>query len=253
MVGHVTSSPAPQLDRLPAWVTLLRAANPSLMTLDGTNSWLLRAPGAETYVVIDPGPLEEAHLAALAERGPVAVILVTHHHPDHVEGLPRFRELSGVKETPMHDGTVIVEDAGVRIVAHATPGHTADSMSFLATCGDESVVLTGDTILGLGTTVVAHPDGDLGAYLGSLRLLAEFGPLPVLPGHGPALADCEAAARFYLDHRLARLEQVAEALRNGAQTAADVVRLVYADVDPALWPAAEQSVAAALDYLRGVT
>jgi glyoxylase-like metal-dependent hydrolase (beta-lactamase superfamily II) len=221
------------------------------MTLDGTNSWLLKAPGAERCVVIDPGPLDESHLAAVAERGPVSVILVTHHHPDHVEGLERLSALSGVKGTPVHDGSVIVEDGGVRLVAHATPGHTADSMCFIATCGDESVVLTGDTILGRGTTFVAYPDGDLGAYLSSLRRLGELGPIPVLPGHGPALADCGAAARFYLDHRLARLDQVSQALEAGAETAAEVVRVAYSDVDPALWPAAEQSVAAALDYLRG--
>jgi glyoxylase-like metal-dependent hydrolase (beta-lactamase superfamily II) len=116
-------------------------------------------------------------------------------------------------------------------------------------CG-ESVVLTGDTILGRGTTVVAYPDGDLGHYLASLRLLEELGALPVLPGHGPPLADCATAARFYLAHRLGRLEQVREARDNGAETAEDVVATVYADVDRSLWPAAQWSVRAQLAYLE---
>src|SRR5262245_38693634 len=134
MVGHVTASPAPPLERLPAWVSLLRAPNPGPMTLDGTNSWLLRAPGAERCVVVDPGPLDESHLADLAGRGPVSVILVTHHHPDHVEGLSWFGELSGAKVTTRHDGSVIVEDGGLQIAVRATPGHTADSVCFVATC-----------------------------------------------------------------------------------------------------------------------
>src|SRR6266542_110669 len=101
-----------------------------------------------------------------------------------------------------------------------------------------------------GTTVVAWPDGDLAAYLASLRRLAELGPAPVLPGHGPALADCAGAATYYLQHRLARLDQVRAARSAGAATAPDVVKAVYADVDRALWPAAELSVRAQLAYLE---
>src|SRR5690606_10424786 len=115
--------------------------------------------------------------------------------------------------------------------------------------GDERVVLTGDTILGRGTTVIAEPDGDLGDYLASLRLLELLGPIPVLPGHGPALTDVGAAAAFYLRHRLARLEQIRAVVATGATTAREVVEIVYADVDRALWPAAEASVRAQLAYL----
>jgi glyoxylase-like metal-dependent hydrolase (beta-lactamase superfamily II) len=96
---------------------------------------------------------------------------------------------------------------------------------------------------------VAYPDGNLGEYLDSLALLELLGPLPVLPGHGPALADCAAAAAFYLRHRLARLDQVRAAVADGARNAPEVVETVYSDVDPVLWPAAELSVRAQLDYL----
>jgi glyoxylase-like metal-dependent hydrolase (beta-lactamase superfamily II) len=111
-------------------------------------------------------------------------------------------------------------------------------------------VLTGDTILGRGTTVVAWPDGDLGDYLESLGRLAAFDGRPALPGHGPALTDTAVAARFYHQHREARLAQVRAAVDAGVVEPADVVARVYADVDPVLWPAAEWSVRAQLAYLR---
>jgi glyoxylase-like metal-dependent hydrolase (beta-lactamase superfamily II) len=211
------------------------------MTLDGTNTWLLRAPGAKECIVVDPGPLIEEHLVEVAGRGRVGAILTTHAHLDHVEGLPRFRELADPPDS--------LEAAGITIRALDTPGHTADSVSYLAEFEDQRVILTGDTILGRGTTVVAYPDGNLGEYLDSLRKLVLVGPVPVLPGHGPALDDCSAAATFYLEHRLARLAQVRAARDNGAQTVQDVVASVYADVDRSLWPAAELSVRAQLAYL----
>jgi glyoxylase-like metal-dependent hydrolase (beta-lactamase superfamily II) len=217
------------------------------MTLDGTNTWLLRAPGAGTCVVVDPGPLIEDHLADVAGRGKVEEIIATHSHPDHVEGLPRFQELTGVP------GLSVAQEftaaGGIRIRVLRTPGHTSDSVCFLAEYDDQRVILTGDTILGRGTTVVVHPDGDLGDYLDSLRHLALLGPVPVLPGHGPALDNCADAATFYLDHRLGRLAQVRAARAAGADDAAAVVATVYQDVDRSLWPAAEMSVRAQLAYL----
>jgi glyoxylase-like metal-dependent hydrolase (beta-lactamase superfamily II) len=239
MVGHVTAPAAALADRLPGWVTLVRAPNPGPMTLDGTNTWVLRAPGAERSVVIDPGPLDEGHLRAVAGIGPVGVVLATHGHADHVEGLPHFVEL-----TNAHGG-----GEGLEITRIPTPGHTADSVCFLVEAGGERVIFTGDTILGRGTTVVAWPDGDLGDYLTSLETLSAYQGVTALPGHGPALADCGAAARFYLAHRRARLDQVRHALSEGARSAQEVVAKVYADVDPSLWPAAEWSVRAQLAYL----
>ncbi|BCB85693.1 hypothetical protein Psuf_030060 [Phytohabitans suffuscus] len=175
MVGHVTAPAAALADRLPDWVTLVRAPNPGPMTLDGTNTWVLRAPGAARSVVIDPGPLDEGHLRAVAGTGPVGAVLATHGHPDHVEGFDRFVELTGAGD----------DTGGLEITTLETPGHTADSVCFLAAVGGERVIFTGDTILGRGTTIVAWPNGDLGAYLASLDVLAGYGAVPALPGHGP--------------------------------------------------------------------
>lgn len=250
MVGHVTSAAAQPLSALPGWVTMVRAPNPGPMTLDGTNTWVLRAPGGSTSVVIDPGPLDEGHLETVAGHRPVSLILATHSHPDHVEGLPRFQTLvAGAPVHPTGPGTTPISADGLTITAVATPGHTGDSMCFLVECDGEQVVFTGDTILGRGTTVVAYPDGDLGQYLESLATLARLDGRPVLPGHGPALIDCAAAARFYLDHRLTRLDQVRQAREAGAQTAEQIVAMVYADVDRVLWPAANLSVRAQVAYL----
>src|SRR5262249_7506391 len=95
MVAHVTTPTAAELDRLPRWATLVRAPNPGPMTLDGTNTWVLQAPGARESVVVDPGPADEGHLAAVAAHGPVRAILITHGHPDHVEGVSRLVEMLG--------------------------------------------------------------------------------------------------------------------------------------------------------------
>ena len=258
--GRHLTSPATELAAaMPSWASLVLAPNPGPMTLDGTNTWLLRADGHQGCVVVDPGPADESHLAALVTT-PVDLVLITHSHLDHTESVDRIVELTGAAVRaadprwcrgggqPLTDGEEIAA-GGVRMRVLAVPGHTADSVAFVVT-GDEPAVLTGDTVLGRGTTVVTWPDGDLGDYLASLRKLAELGPIPVLPGHGPVLADCAAAAEFYYAHRMERLDQVRRALAAGASTAAEVVAQVYADVDRALWPAAEMSVRAQLAYLR---
>ncbi|MBW4703664.1 MBL fold metallo-hydrolase [Micromonospora sp. RL09-050-HVF-A] len=261
MTGHVTAPPAALADRLPDWVTLLRAPNPGPMTLEGTNTWVLRAPGAPHAVVVDPGPADEAHLAAVAASGPIGFVLITHGHPDHTEGAPRLSELLGgapvlavdpahtIGGPPLTGAGTQLGGTGLDIDLVDTPGHTADSVCFRVSYGTEQVVLTGDTILGRGTTVVAHPDGHLGDYLSSLERLSAYQGIPALPGHGPALADCGAAADFYLAHRQARLDQVRAAVDAGARTAAEVVATVYADVDRSLWWAAEWSVRAQLEHL----
>jgi glyoxylase-like metal-dependent hydrolase (beta-lactamase superfamily II) len=231
------------------------APNPGPMTLDGTNTWVLRAPGHEGAVVVDPGPLHDEHLAAVAAQGPVELIVLTHGHYDHSEGAARLAELTGAKVRaldPRHrlgdeglvDGDVIAL-AGLEIRVAHTPGHSSDSLSFLL----PDAVLTGDTILGRGTTVVAHPDGVLRDYLESLKRLRDLGDVTVLPGHGPELPHAGKAAQHYLDHREQRLDQVRAALEQGATTAREVVEVVYVDVDRVLWGAAEMSVRAQLDYL----
>ena len=244
------------------------APNADVMTLDGTNTWVLREPGATRSVVVDPGPDHPGHLDAVADAaGDVALVLLTHGHLDHSEAARAFAERvgCGVRALdPRHrlgseglgDGDVLEVD-GLEIRVVGTPGHTSDSLSFVLPA--ERAVLTGDTVLGRGTTVVAHPDGELGAYLGSLRRLHALAQAQevsaVWPGHGPVLDDALAVLEQYLAHREQRLGQVRDALAGlhdvpEEGVARAVVEQVYADVDPVLWPAAELSVRAQLAYLR---
>ena len=240
--------------------TRLLAPNPGPMTLDGTNTWILRDPGVEECVVVDPGPLDEGHLSRVADCGPVALIVLSHGHPDHSEGAPRLRELTGAPILAREPGLCVGTDPlAANAVSHVatvewltvlTPGHSSDSVCFVLP-GDRAL-LTGDTILGRGTTVVAHPDGRLADYLDSLERLRDLAVQDIdvlLPGHGPVLQDPVDVLDYYLRHREERLEQVRAAVADGAVDAMDVVRRVYADVDRAVWPAAERSVRAQLDYL----
>jgi glyoxylase-like metal-dependent hydrolase (beta-lactamase superfamily II) len=245
------------------------APNANVMTLDGTNTWVLREPGSSASVVVDPGPETASHLDAVAEvAGDVRLVLLTHGHLDHSEAARSFAERMGcgvravgarhrLGDEGLGDGDVVEVD-GLEIRVVGTPGHTSDSLSFVLPA--ERAVLTGDTVLGRGTTVVAHPDGLLGAYLDSLhrlRALAEAEEVTVVwPGHGPVLADALGTLDFYLAHRKQRLDQVREALGALGDQPVDelprkVVEAVYADVDPVLWGAAELSVRAQIDYLRG--
>ncbi|MCZ7432113.1 MBL fold metallo-hydrolase [Streptomyces sp. WMMC1477] len=246
--------------------TCVLAPNPSAMTLDGTNTWILAEPDARDAVVVDPGPLDEGHLrevVAMTERAGkrVALTLLTHGHPDHAEGAARFAELTGTNVRALDPALRlggeglgvgdVVTTGGLELHVVPTPGHTMDSLSFHLPA--DAAVLTGDTVLGRGTTVVAHPDGRLGDYLDSLRrlrsLTVDDGVRTILPGHGPALEDAQGAVDYYLVHRAKRLAQVETAVENGFRTAPEVVAQVYADVDRSLWPAAELSVRAQLDYL----
>ncbi|WP_082571065.1 MBL fold metallo-hydrolase [Agromyces sp. Root1464] len=259
-------------DRVSTFARLVRAPNAGPMTLDGTNSYVLRAPGSDAVVVVDPGPSDAAHLAALAGSGRVELVLVTHHHPDHTESLEAFHAMTDapvraidpafcLAGAPLVDGERI-RAAGLEIDVVATPGHTADSVCFslpgdrlIDGDDDRGTVLTGDTILGRGTTIIADPDGALGPYLDSLDRLSVLGapvPVGVLPGHGPVLPDLAEICRAYLAHRAERLDQVRAALRElgpDASTAA-VTDLVYADTDASVRTAAEASVRAQLAYLR---
>jgi glyoxylase-like metal-dependent hydrolase (beta-lactamase superfamily II) len=242
------------------------APNPSPMTLDGTNTWIVAEPDSALAVVIDPGPLDEAHLRAVigaAEQAGhrIALTLLTHGHPDHAAGAARFAELTGTAvraldpalrlgDEGLASGDVITT-GGLELRVVPAPGHTADSLCFHLPA--DRAVLTGDTILGRGTTVVAHPDGRLGDYLDSLRRLRSLavvdGVDTVLPGHGPVLEDAQGAVEYYLAHRANRLAQVETAVEKGLRTASEVVAEVYAGVDRNLWPAAELSVRAQLEYL----
>lgn len=244
------------------------APNPGPMTLDGTNTWVLIEPGGSQALVIDPGPLDEGHLervlAVATDAGArITETILTHGHHDHAEAAPRFAELTGSRlravgrgHDDLSDGDVLrAGELEVRVVA--TPGHTSDSISF-ALAADHAL-LTGDTVLGRGTTVVAHPDGELAAYLHSLdriRDLTGGGEVTtILPGHGPTVGDAAGMVAYYRSHRRERLEQVRQALTDGAAGEDDpvegVLRRVYADVPQEVWPAARMSIRAQVEYLRG--
>lgn len=230
-------------------------------------------------VVVDPGPRDEGHLAAIVAvaqaRGVrIARILVTHHHLDHLEGVARFAELTGApvdfpgRDRPEGSEPFDIEVEGLRVVAVPTPGHTLDSYCFHVPA--LGVLLTGDTILGRGTTVVTWPDGALGPYLDSLARLRELAVdsevAAILPGHAAPMRDADVTGviDYYVAHRHERLDQVRAVLAgHDIPPATDdpedgdlealverVVHEVYADAPKEVWPAARQSVRAQLEYLR---
>ena len=239
--------------------SVLLCDNPGPLTLDGTNTWVLRRPGSDEMVVVDPGPDDDAHIDRLVALGRIPLVLISHRHGDHTDGIDKLVAATGAAVRAVGSGFLrgrgghlrdgdVVQAAGLRIAVLATPGHTADSVCFVL----EDAVLTADTVLGRGTAVIDDEDGNLADYLESLRRLRGLGHRPVLPGHGPELADLAAVTETYLAHRQERLEQVRRAVRvlGDEATARQVVEHVYTDVDEKLWEAAESSVRAQLHYLR---
>ena len=244
-------------------VTRVLARNPSPMTLDGTNTYVVGAPGAGQAVLVDPGPDDDAHLAAveavLTERGARCVaVLVTHHHGDHAEAaLPwgaRFEVPVGAADPGVAGpgGRLLAAGeqlalAGTTITVVPTPGHTADHLAFRL---DSGAVLVGDHVLGRGTSVVTHPEGDVVAYLESLRRVLDLGPSALYCGHGPALTeDPGAVLDYYLAHRAFREAQLIAGLADGPQTVDELVARIYAEVPREVWPAAAQSTRATLAKL----
>jgi glyoxylase-like metal-dependent hydrolase (beta-lactamase superfamily II) len=250
---------ATALDEL---TTVVLAPNPSPMTLDGTNTYLLGEASSGEVIVVDPGPDMPEHRdavdAALRERGAaVSAVVFTHHHVDHAQaagwagdwGAEAFAfspDLIPAISTQMTDGTSL-QRAGITLEAVHTPGHASDHLCLRI--AQSGAVLTGDHVLGRGTTVVAWPDGDMRAYMDSLRRLATLDATVLYPGHGPTLHEPATVVSQYLTHREEREQQILDAIRAGHATPADIVAHVYADVDVALHPAAERSVRAHLDKL----
>jgi glyoxylase-like metal-dependent hydrolase (beta-lactamase superfamily II) len=241
------------------------APNPSLMTLDGTNTWLVAEPGAAAAIVVDPGPDDEGHLRRVNEIATgaglrIEMIVLTHGHLDHSGGARWLAGLTGapvLAVDPAHrlgsEGLRpgdTVRAAGCELRVIETPGHSADSVSLLLEA--DGAVLTGDTVLGRGTTVIGT-DGNLSDYLISLDRLRALtdarGLTALLPGHGPLLADPAGTLDYYIAHRAERLAAVEAALAAGETTLPGIVARVYVDVDRALWPFAEWSVRAQLGYL----
>jgi glyoxylase-like metal-dependent hydrolase (beta-lactamase superfamily II) len=253
----------PRTAELEPLVTRVLAPNPSPMTLDGTNTYVVGAPGSGQAVLVDPGPDDPAHLAAveaaLAGRDARCVaVLVTHHHGDHAEAALPWGERFGAPVAAADArvagpaGRVLepgerLSLAGTAIGVVPTPGHTADHLAFRLESG---AVLVGDHVLGRGTSVVTHPEGDVLAYLESLRRVHDLGPSALYCGHGPELTeDPGAVLDFYLAHRALRESQLLAAMVRGARTVDELVADVYADVPREVWPAAAQSTRATLAKL----
>lgn len=245
---------------------LIRADNPSPYTLAGTNTWVI-IDGGEV-IVADPGPASARHLRRIAEavrgaRG-VAVVL-THGHVDHAEAALRVAAMVDAPVraadprlcqggSPLADGEQL-RVGGLAVEVIAAPGHTQDSVCFAVTV--DHALLTGDTVLGAGSSLVAWPDGNLGAYLRTLRRLAEFvadhAIDTLLPGHGPVRTDAAAALSELLQHREQRLERIRSALRNGARDVDEVYDAVYRpEVVPELSAAAYSTLLAQLAYVRDI-
>lgn len=245
----------------------LLAPNSSPMTLQGTNTWVV-APSDEKAVLIDPGPEVPDHLGAIDDACPlgVAEIWVTHRHHDHIQSAPGLARHYGAPlrtfdpalstGRPLRQGeTRSIGDSELEVLH--IPGHTSDSVGFLMSGPERTDLFTGDMVLGEGTTVLMHPDGDLAAYLNSLRhmvgLVQERGVRHLLPGHGSKVSDPIGWLTYYADHRAERLQQVRAALAQGARTADEVVDLVYGEVNPSIRYAALASARAQLDFLERPT
>ena len=267
-LARTGGAPAAVMGALAPRVVLAR--NPSPMTLDGTRTFLV---GRARPVVIDPGPALPEHLAAVEEAlggARPATILLTHGHADHAGSAVALAERtgapllmgrgalsSGVPDAAvarwLADGDEVESDAGT-LRAVATPGHAPEHLSFLwSQEGDGSVLFVGDHLMGEGdTTLVASPEGELGAYLDSLERLRAVGADALFPAHGPPLRDPGEALARYREHRLARIGQVRAALRRGGAALPEaLVRRVYgAELHPGLVAAAEGSLRAILHYLE---
>ena len=257
----MTSTSVPSFQ--PAFRTVT-AANSSPFTLDGTNTYLL---GRDRVIVIDPGPDDPGHVTAVLERAradgaEVALVLVTHGHGDHLGAAPAVAAGGGPPhatkgrshaaapirrwgsgDAPLTDGETVSE-GGVALRTLHTPGHAADHVAFYWEA--ERVLFSGDLILGAGTVVLQPRDGALEEYLASLERVAGLDMAVIAPGHGPLIEDAAARVAGYLSHRRMREGQVLDALAGGARTPGEIVGVIYTDLDPALHPAAENTVRAHL-------
>lgn len=241
-------------------VRRILAPNPGLMTGPGTNTYLV---GIDEIVVIDPGPDDAGHLDAIAGCGGDRIrwIVCTHTHPDHSPGAAGLRARTGGEVLAFDerdglrlDGTLAdgdrIEATEFVLRALHTPGHASNHLCFLLE--QERMLFSGDHIVDGSTVVISPPDGDMDAYLGSLRRLAELRPplRSIVPAHGHLIEDPATRIAEYIGHRLAREEQVARCLAaRGSATVAELVAEIYAEVDKELHPVAARTVWAHLRRL----
>jgi glyoxylase-like metal-dependent hydrolase (beta-lactamase superfamily II) len=231
-------------------VTRVIAPNPGPYTGPGTNTWIVDA--GPVIAVIDPGPDDDKHLEALNQRlagRTVAVVLVTHSHPDHLPLAERFAapHHASVRRYPELGDGDIVRVAALNLTALYTPGHSADHLCFLLP--DDGAIFTGDLILGRGSSMITYPEGDVAAYLRSLERLAELRPRMLFPGHWDPVTDAMGKIDEYRRHRVEREAQVLEEVRRGAGTAPELTRRVYGELDDKLMVAAEMTLRAHLRKL----
>jgi glyoxylase-like metal-dependent hydrolase (beta-lactamase superfamily II) len=227
------------------------APNPGAMTCWGTNTYLIEEPGG--HLVMDPGPDDAGHVAAILAAGPVTRIMLTHTHPDHLDALPALRAATGAPVSGWHapevpaalDGALQDGDGVGGWQALHTPGHAPDHLCF---AGPDDVLFSGDHVMGWSTSTVAP--GGMAAYFASLRRLLARNDRLLLPGHGPPVPQPRAYVQALLDHRLQREAAILAALGPQPRTSRAVTAELYADVDPRLLRAAERNVIAHLDKLR---
>ena len=256
-------------------VRRMLANNPSPFTFKGTSTFIV---GKGSVAVIDPGPDDDAHLAALLDalRGEtVSHIFVTHSHADHSPLTPKLKAATGAT-TYAYDGVTAEQSSGLRLDASIdhdfvpdvrladgdvvegpgwslkalfTPGHMSNHMCFALS--QEQALFAGDHVMAWATSVIAPPDGDMGQYFASLRKLLDRDDQVYHPSHGPSRLDPLPLVRGYLAHRRMREAAILSRVTQGARTIREIVAQIYADVDPRLHTAATLSTRAHLDHLIG--
>ncbi len=271
--------PAGQVEQVTPLVRRIVAPNPSPFTFTGTCTYIV---GHGTVAIIDPGPDDPSHVAALLEavRGEtVSHIVVTHTHRDHSPASAAVQAATGartvgegphrparalhigeinpldasgdaafVPDMAMADGDVL-SGAGWTLTAVATPGHTANHLAFALR--EDDLLFSGDHVMAWATTIVAPPDGSMGDYVRSLEKLLQRSEPLYLPGHGGPVRDAPAFVRDYLDHRHAREAAILRGLERDARTIPELVRGIYIGLDPRLVGAASLTVLAHLEDMVG--